>query len=389
MKRILFVDDETQILKAFVRAFSDDDFEVITTESVENAFEVLAKGGIHMVISDMRMPVMNGYDFLSTVKEKYPSVLRVLLSGYSDERIVFKALQKNIAKLYMFKPWENKRLKSTISNLIETQDILNDHDLLTLISNVDHLPTIPDNYIKVIRLIEDEAGALEISRFIEQDQSMASKILHVANSAYYGGKTGSIQQAVTQIGLKGTRELVLSTSIIDAFSNEKSLQSKMEKIWDHAFMTNKMLHYIYNKILEKKLPQDYQSAGLLHNIGVVFLLNYFGRKYLELMVELKKEGKEVVDLERSKFGSTHMEAGGYLLDYWGFPFSMVEAALYHHNPFNEHIVNGELINALHAAQYFAGKKTGSLIYENIDLRLFEVLNVPQADFIKIMKEFDN
>ncbi|MDA3845775.1 MAG: response regulator [Vallitaleaceae bacterium] len=388
MKTILFVDDETQILKAFVRAFVDSEFDVITADSGEEALKTLETTKVDLVISDMRMPGMDGYDFLSKVKTQYPDVLRIILSGYSDEKIVFKALQKNVAKLYMFKPWENEKLKNTIINVLETQDILCDHDLLTLINNVEQLPTIPDNYVKVIRLIEEDRNTADISRAIERDQSMASKVLHVANSAYYGGTTGSIQQAVAQIGLKGTRELVLSASVIDVFSSEKIYQNKMVTIWDQAFVTNKLLGFIYTRILEKKLPANFQSAGLLHNIGVVFLLNFFGKEYLKLMLLARNESLSLMALEKETFKANHVEAGGYLMDWWGFPFAIVEAALYHHEPFNEHAVNKELIYALHVAQYHAAILTGSEVYEPFDMRVYDALHITQESFEKELSGFN-
>jgi len=387
MKRILFVDDETQILKAFVRAFIDSEFEVIIAESGIAALEILESNKVDLVISDMRMPIMDGYDFLSRVKNQHPNILRIILSGYSDEKIVFKALQKNVAKLYMFKPWENEKLKHTIKNVLETQDILRDHDLLSLINNVEQLPTIPANYIKIIKLIEDDESAVDISKAIERDQSMASKILHVANSAYYGGKTGSIQQAVAQIGLKGTRELVLSASVIDVFSSDQTFQNKMIKIWDHAFVTNKLLGFIYSDILKKKLPGNFQSAGLLHNIGVVFLLNFFGKEYLKLMLTARNSDQSIIVMEKETFKANHLEAGGYLMDWWGIPFAIVEAALYHHEPFNEHAVNKELIYALHTAQYYAAKITGAEILEPFDLRVFDAMEVRQELFEKELSKF--
>lgn len=375
MRRILFVDDETRILKDFIKAFINTDFEVITADTGVEALEVLDKQNIDLVISDMRMPVMDGYDLLTEIKKRHPKVLRIILSGYSDEKVVFKALQKNVAKLYMFKPWENKKLHDTIVNVLETQDILQNHDLLTLVNNVKQLPTIPANYVKILRLIEDDANASDISEAIMRDQSIASKILHVANSAYYGGKTGSIKQAVAQIGLIGTRELVLSASVIDAFNNDKGLQIHMEKIWDHAFITNKMLAMFYEQVLDKKIPVNFQSVGLLHNIGVVFLLNFFGKEYLRLLLQAKNNKIDILEAEKEAYMTNHLEAGAYLMDWWGFPYSIVEAALHHDDPSSDKIVNKELVCALHIVQYLAAIKIKSAFYEQLNeeaLAYFEI-----------------
>jgi len=110
MKKILIVDDEVQILKAMSRLFMEKDYEIYTAENGMSALTLLANTEIDLIISDMRMPLMNGNELLSTVKEKYPKIIRIILSGYADEKSMFKALLHNVAKLYIFKPWKNAEL---------------------------------------------------------------------------------------------------------------------------------------------------------------------------------------------------------------------------------------------------------------------------------------
>ena len=104
LKRILFVDDEAQILRSITRLFMDTEYDILTAESGAEALDILEIEQVDVIVSDMKMPKMTGYELLSQVKRKFPDIVRIILSGFSDERIVFDALQKNIAKLYILKP---------------------------------------------------------------------------------------------------------------------------------------------------------------------------------------------------------------------------------------------------------------------------------------------
>ena len=97
-KSVLVVDDEKQILRSFNRLFMDAPYEIHTAESGQDALVLLAETQIDMIISDMRMPGMDGYALLREVKRLYPETIRLILSGYADERVIFNALQNNLAK---------------------------------------------------------------------------------------------------------------------------------------------------------------------------------------------------------------------------------------------------------------------------------------------------
>ena len=117
MKKILIVDDEVQILKALSRMFLDTDYEIFTADNSMEALKLLETTEINMVISDMRMPEMDGYKLLSMIKDKYPDIIRIILSGYADEKPMFQALLHNVAKLYIFKPWNNDSFLESINKL--------------------------------------------------------------------------------------------------------------------------------------------------------------------------------------------------------------------------------------------------------------------------------
>lgn len=387
-RKILFVDDEVQILQSVKMLFDKSGYEASIAESGEKAMEILSKEPIDLIISDIRMPGMDGYQLLCKVKELYPKIPRVILSGYSDEKIVLKALQQNIAKIYVFKPWENEKLLKAIEQIFEIETILSDNNLLLHVNNIEGLPTIESSYQKIISLVENDAEIRDIAMEIEKDQSIASKVLHVVNSAYYGVRTGSVRHAVAYLGLLNIRSLLLSTSILDAFECGGIPRRNIEVHWRHAFITNKLLNYIYEKQLRKKLMEASQAAGLLHNAGIIFFMNCYKGKYVKAAMRAKQEGINILDMEKKEFGNTHQETGGYLMQWWELPYPIIETALFHHKPMDERIINKQLVQAVHLADKYASDFIGDKYTYDFDEGIFESLGFEKEKFEEGLKSFN-
>ncbi|HKK01016.1 MAG TPA: response regulator [Desulfuromonadales bacterium] len=118
--RILCVDDETNVLRALERLFLDDDYEIHTASSGKEGLALLGKvGPIQVVISDYRMPRMNGVDFLRQVYEQWPETIRIVLSGYADTASVVSAINEGHIYKFVPKPWNDDELKVTINNAID------------------------------------------------------------------------------------------------------------------------------------------------------------------------------------------------------------------------------------------------------------------------------
>ena len=389
MKKILIVDDEPQILKSLTRIFFDTDYQVFTAESGEEALEFLESTMVDLVISDMRMPLMDGYELLKRVKEKYPQTIRMILSGYADEAAIFKATLRNITKFYFLKPWSNDQLLQYIEQMFETEDLLKSNDLLQLINNTEKLPTIESSYQKIIRMIDQDEDTAFISSEVEKDFAISSKILQIANSAFYGVKTGSVKHATIYLGRQNLKSLIYSTSIINSGNASYQERKYASLLWEHAQLTNKILHFIYDVFLNKKIPETAYSAGLLHNIGtVVFIQNSF-EKYLNCIKKASgetEENKNLLKLEAQEFHVTHQETGGYLVSWWELPFPIVEAALFHHRPLSSSIINKEVVSSVHIAQHFAWRILHEPALTEFFPETYEQLGISSETFEKAVLE---
>jgi len=383
---ILFVDDEKQILKSLKRLFALSDYNTFFANDGREALDILDKESIDLVVTDIRMPYMDGYELLSKIKEKHPMVLRLVLSGFTDILKINKALEDNLAKLYIFKPWDNQQLIQIIDKVFQLEKVLKSKKLLNLINNLDDIPTKPNLYSELCNLIKKDVSIRKISDKIEEDQSIAARVLHVANSAFNNGKTGSVKSAIAYLGLSSVKKIVLSNSVFDYAKIKSPIKNLL---WDHVKLTNKMVLLIYEKLLNKKIPDSHEAAGLLHDVGKIILLSNFEKEYLEShKLAIKNDDKNIIDTEKSIFGITHQEIGGYLLNWWELPYPIVEAALYHHNPCDEKIINRELVAIVHLANYYSFSVLNHELCKISKLNdsVFDILSVSTKNFEKFFEE---
>jgi HD-like signal output (HDOD) protein len=387
VKRILFVDDETQILKSITRLFMDTEYEVLTVESGAEALTFLEAEQVDVIVSDMKMPKMDGYELLSQVKKRFPKIVRIILSGFSNERVVFDALKKNIAKLYILKPWENIVLINTIEKVFQIENVLrNNEKVLKLINNAEELPTIKTSYGRIINVIENDQEVYKIVEAIECDNSIAIKILHIVNSSYYSVKTGSINRAVAYLGLDNIKNIVITSAFIDGLNFSNKENKRLEQLWRHGFIANRIISIIYNEFLYKKIPETEMNAGLLSNVGIIFMIHSSHDKYMEMFEEVEKNNGNLIEFENKAFGTNHQEIGGYLIQWWDIPLPIVEVALYHHDPFNNNVINRQIVFVAHIAEKYAWDIIGAKYSFDFDEKVFEELIIDKEKFETKLKD---
>lgn len=151
--RILCVDDERNVLKALRRLFMDEDYDISTAVSAEEALAFLEKEpDVDVVVSDYRMPGMNGVDFLQKVFERWPETIRIVLSGYADTASVVAAINEGRIYKFIAKPWNDDDLKNTIAKAIETSRLARENRKLAeeLRDSNDELLILNDNLEKLV-----------------------------------------------------------------------------------------------------------------------------------------------------------------------------------------------------------------------------------------------
>lgn len=373
-KTILFVDDEVQILRALKRLFYKEKYILLVAESGKKALEILDENQVDMLVTDMRMPEMDGYELLTKVRARYPDIVRIALSGYTDKKIVLSTLDKNLAKIYLYKPWNNDELIKIIDRLFEFEEELKDKKVLDIISKFENLPTIPRLHEEISNMVEEEKPIAQISKKIETDHAIAARILRISNSAYFGSKTGDIKQAIMFIGLMNVKNIILSNEIYSVNSGESIV---LELEFRHSSLTNKIMNDLYSEVIKKPLGNESKSAGLLHNIGKgVLYKNYSG------VYNLKPDD---IEFEQKEIGTTHQMIGGYILNWWELPLPIVECALYHHTPDDDKIINKELVSVVHISQNIAWRILGVNVEEKISELAMERIGITEKKLLEYLK----
>jgi diguanylate cyclase (GGDEF)-like protein len=112
---LLLLDDEVNVLRALTRLLRRDGYQILTASSAQDAFTLLAKHDVQVILSDQRMPEMNGTEFLRRIKDLYPDTIRLVLSGYTDLKSVTEAINQGSIYKFLTKPWDDGHLRATIA----------------------------------------------------------------------------------------------------------------------------------------------------------------------------------------------------------------------------------------------------------------------------------
>ncbi len=143
---VLCVDDEVNILQTLKRLLRKENYELLTASSGREGLEILSKNDVHLVISDQRMPEMNGTEFLAEIKERYPDVIRIILTGYTEVDAITESINRGHIYKFFLKPWNDDNLKLEIRKALDQYDLIkaNEHLTRTVIHQNDILKQLND-----------------------------------------------------------------------------------------------------------------------------------------------------------------------------------------------------------------------------------------------------
>jgi len=389
-KKILFVDDEPEVLHAFKRDFRKSPYNCFFAQNGPEGLEIIDKEDIDLVVADMKMPGMDGYEFLQKVKIKNPNVIGVVLSGYTERETVYKSLIDGTAQAYLSKPWEKESLEDYLTQLFTVKSVLEDKSLLNIINSVSHLPTIEQCYQRILDLIKKGEDLPKIGRVIEEDPALTADVLKLANSAFYGQRVpiNSVNRAIIFLGTNIIKDVVLSLGVISSFRKIGKDKVKIDKFWEHANLCNKIVNFLHKELFEKRMPDEFSTVGLLHDIGKLFELVYFPDRFSQILEKLTSHPElGWVEVETEVFGVPHTLLGGYLLNWWNLPYPLIEIAFFHHEPLKEGIINKEIAALTHIADFYASKMLEITPTPQLISEVFDQLNTDKEFIEDKIKEF--
>ncbi|HZQ24361.1 MAG TPA: response regulator [Terriglobales bacterium] len=355
-KRILFVDDEPMVLVGLQRSLRSmrQDWEMVFVESAAKALEAIELAPFDIVVTDMRMPGMDGAELLQEVKNRSPQALRMVLSGQSDNDSILRSV--NPTHQYLSKPCDGEELKSRLLRAFALKDLLQNPELKELVSKLDSLPSLPALYLELTQeLRAPEPSMAKVGKLITADMAMTAKVLKLVNSAFFGLRceVSKASHAVEMLGLDTIRALVLSTHVFSEFHASFLTDVDMQYMWEHSLASSSYAKRLATlEHCERKTVDDCFTASLLHDAGKLILMSLGGDRYRQVTRVRDAESIPLYEAERKVFGCSHAEIGAYLFGLWGLPGAIVEAVAYHHRPMESLQTSFSPLAAVHVASVY-------------------------------------
>ena len=383
MKTILFVDDESDVLTGLRRVLRPmrKKWNMLFAVSGAKAIEIMEKEQVDIIVSDMRMPHMDGAELLSRVKERMPETVRIILSGHSDPEMILRSVEA--AHQFLAKPCDAEDLVDKLEKACSLSDLLLNTRLKSLISGLKSLPSLPNLYMEIVALLKsDDPSINKIGEVMEQDIGMTAKILQLINSAFFGlpRHVSDVKQAVSLLGVETIKSLVLAMNVFSQFDSKVMKRFHLKELWGHSVEVAVLARVVALEAgADKSTGDDAFMAGIMHDLGKLVLAVNQPDKYRRFVEQAGPDGCGSLELERDVFGAVHPEVGAYLLGLWGIPDAIIQAVAFHHMPKKSGDRRITPMLAVHVADYLAHEgETHRQIPASPEL-MVDVLQIPEDE----------
>ena len=362
-KRIVFVDDEQRVLDGLRRMLHSrrDEWQIDCIDNGESALEAMSSAPYDVIVTDMRMPKMDGLQLLKHVSKRHPQTIRFVLSGQSSAKVVLQTT--GYAHRFLPKPCDTRTLKSAIDNSISLRKILSGEALKKRLSEVANLPTLSKTYNKLLGALQSESCSVKsIAEIACEDLGIITKLLRLANSALYGRAAGvtSPVEAISLLGLDTVRAVVLMAGTFDQLKCKALGGLSLETINTHSLTVGLAARRIAKALnLDGNMVEESLMSGLLHDIGKLVGLKFFRKELSEALFYASSLSISLFEAERLVSQFNHAEVGAYLLYLWGLPDNVVESTALHHNPMSAPSPTLNVLTAVHIANAFVNRSLQS------------------------------
>ena len=387
MRRILFVDDEPNILRALqiLLRHNQQRWHMEFAVGGEAALAKLKEGYFDAIVADMRMPGIDGAALLKQVQERYPHMLRIILSAYTDLESVLRIVP--VAHQFMVKPCDAAALENAIEKACSMQELIPDKDIRRMVGRINKLPSLPRVHTELIRTLSNPAAtAAGVARILKQDIAMCAKLLQFVNSSFFqlAQRITNIDYAIVYLGFNMVKNLALSVGVFQAAKPEQEGFS-MDLLQRHSLVTANIAARL---LTHTEKSEDAFAAGLLHDIGKLIFVQEYPEHVERIRRAMFTDWRPEHLLEKERVGATHADVGAYLLGMWGLPDSAVQAVANHHTPERIKDVGFDVSAAVHVANQLANElmpsPNGTQNKQTIDRSYLASLGV--SDRLKTWRE---
>jgi HD-like signal output (HDOD) protein len=232
-------------------------------------------------------------------------------------------------------------------------------NILSLVNSTIELPTMPEVLLKLNEVMADpESSAEAVAKVVSKDPAVATNMLRIVNSAYYGlpVRVSSVSLAVSVLGFNMTKKIALKAAVFSVFGKkrEKIQQFDPAGFWKHAIYAGTAARAIGQQSTQfaDSHAEDLYIAGLLHDIGKILMLEKACPRYLAMLRKAAQDKTPETEVELTDFGFTHADVGSVLAIKWFLPEDLAIAIRYHHAPSRDPF-HRSLSSLIHLADHLA------------------------------------
>ncbi|KAF0225057.1 MAG: Response regulator containing a CheY-like receiver domain and an HTH DNA-binding [Rhodospirillaceae bacterium] len=351
--RIVFIDDEPHVLRGLRRSMHemDDQWRMEFFESGSAALDWLQRNEVDVVVTDMRMPGMDGAQVLASVRKHHPQAIRVILSGYAETASVLKTVEQ--AHIYLAKPCDPQSLKAAITRPLALRRFLSDPALLSVIGGLSNLPSLPGVITQLMaELARPDASATSVAAILGRDMAMTAEILKLTNSAFFAlpAQVTSALQAVKTLGMETVQSLALHVGLFRQLDIDRVSPTALDDLTRYSLEMAALAEAVaLADGAADAVGKAAYCAAMLSPIGSLVLLDHAPDRYAEAMALVGPHFSHA-QAEQKVFGTSHPIIGAYLLGLWGFADSIVEAVAFAAAPAAAPTATSPVLLAAHVAQ---------------------------------------
>jgi HD-like signal output (HDOD) protein/ActR/RegA family two-component response regulator len=335
MMRVLFVDDEPLILQAMGRMLHAlrGEYEFSFVEGGRAAACVLERGSYDVLVTDVRMPGLDGAALLALARDKYPQMARIVLSGETDARTVMRLLP--LAHRILCKPCEMGDLRAVLERSVRIAELKGDGALRALVGGMSNIPSFPDTHARLLELLgAPDPEAEQVAALIARDPGLSAKVLQLVNSAFFGlvRRVESVHEAALYLGTATLRAVVYASEIASAFPSTRSIAGlALETLERHGLEAAALARRLARlACLPPAQVELVTASALLHDAGLLVLASRAPDRLERALTLARARTWPLHTAELALHGSSHAEVGAYVLGLWGLPAGLVEGIAAHH-----------------------------------------------------------
>jgi len=333
---ILFVDDDPMLLASTKRRLTSlaRDWDMRFFESGLLALQMMERVEPAAVITDMRMPTMDGIALLTEVLQRYPLAVRIILSGQTEaEKMNHTHV---VAHEILRKPCEAEHIRNVVGYCLRIRGRLSKLPLTREIFERSWIPIYPTSISDTLMLLHDQHPLTEqLVAAMRSDPEVSQLVVnrlakvHGRVATHPMSTSNTPEAAIATMGVFATKSAFCFARIARRIVANVDHPLLIDVLDDGLKLGLKVLHAASQSGKQAGFGEECFIAAIFQEVGKLVMYACFGEDYINVLIQSQDRERKMAELETSQYGYTHAEVGAYLLLQWSFSTHVIESVCSH------------------------------------------------------------